>query len=159
MEQFPQKNNNQEKSEFNSWKKGELRDEGGELERVFKNFYGVELQGSQELINYLIGIYSSAEAIELNNELWSQLGNSDSYYFNTDDWQNMGNKMESHNRDWHRIKKGYENGDDIPMPIVARFPDGILHLVSGNTRLSVARVMNIIPSVIILDFPIENFIY
>lgn len=157
MEQFPQKNNNQEKIEFNSWKKVNPQEEGGEFERVFKEFYNQELQDNQKLIDFIINNYESSEPIILNNDLWAQLDNSDSYYFNTGEWLEMAQKMESHDRDWQSIKSGYENGLDVDLPIIAKLPNGIFHLISGNTRLSVARVMDILPQVIVIDFPVEDF--
>lgn len=157
MEKFKQKENNNELISFSSWKKGLIQEEGGEFERVFKEFYNQELQGNQELIDFIMNSYEKVNPISLCENTWSQLENSDSFYFQKGEWDSMSKKMESHNRNWEIIRRGYENNTDMNMPIIARLPNKVLHLVSGNTRLSVARVQGVTPQVIIIDFPMDGF--
>jgi len=65
--------------------------------------------------------------------------------------------MDSHGRDWKSIKDAYERDTSMEAPIIAKLPNGIFHLISGNTRLCVARVIGLIPKIVLLNFPEEYF--
>jgi len=53
-------------------------------------------------------------------------------------------------RDVDRIVKGFEDGADMPMAIFIRGAEGSW-ILSGNTRLNVARLMGIPQKVIVVD--------
>jgi len=53
-------------------------------------------------------------------------------------------------RDVDRIVKGFEDGADMPMAIIIRGTEGSW-ILSGNTRLNVARLMGIPQKVIVVD--------
>lgn len=57
-----------------------------------------------------------------------------------------------HKRDWQRIKRGYEAGAPIPMPIILKI-GGTYTIIGGNTRINVYRIMHLPgnPKVLILD--------
>ena len=47
-----------------------------------------------------------------------------------------------HKRDWARIKKGYEEGAKIPMPIILD-NNGVYTIIGGNTRLNVYYLLKL----------------
>jgi hypothetical protein len=55
-------------------------------------------------------------------------------------------------RDVDRIVKGIKSGDAIPYPIILR-KNGALRIMSGNTRVEVAFLLNVNPKVLIVDVP------
>lgn len=56
-------------------------------------------------------------------------------------------------RDPDRIANGYKNDDVIPMPIILESQNGRKVIIAGNTRLDVARIMNIEPDPKVLVIP------
>jgi len=42
---------------------------------------------------------------------------------------------DEYGKDWDRLEKGIESGNDVPPPLVLRDKNGKLHLLAGNTRL------------------------
>jgi hypothetical protein len=42
---------------------------------------------------------------------------------------------DEYGKDWNRLEKGIQKGNDVPSPIALRDKNGDLHLVAGNTRL------------------------
>jgi hypothetical protein len=42
---------------------------------------------------------------------------------------------DEYGKDWNRLEKGIQKGNDVPAPIALRDKNGDLHLVAGNTRL------------------------
>lgn len=55
-------------------------------------------------------------------------------------------------RDPDRIAQGYINNDQIPMPLILRIKDKDI-IIAGNTRLDVARIMNMHPNPKVLIVP------
>lgn len=54
-------------------------------------------------------------------------------------------------RDISRIVKGVENNEALPRPIVLKFGEGNYWIMSGNSRMTVFEIYDIIPEVILLD--------
>lgn len=141
---------------FENWIKSNLKDEVGELDRVFQMVYGKTILNNKKMIDFIISEYSQSPLTALSADMWSKLENTDSHDFEVGQIETMGKMMDSAGRDWQRIKKGYENNEPIPAPIVCKLPDGKFHLTAGNTRLSVARVLGEVPKVVIMELP-ESF--
>ena len=53
-------------------------------------------------------------------------------------------------RDVDRIVNGFKNNDKIPYPIVLRTERG-MWIMAGNTRLDASFIMDIVPTVLIVD--------
>jgi hypothetical protein len=114
--------------------------EKGEFERVADTF---EIDSSVLYFQAQNGSLS-----ELNEELWNKLENTDSNRFEPGNWSMVEqySGQQSQPRDWGDLKQKLEKGTPLDAPIVMKFGD-YYHLVSGNTRLMVARAMGITPSV------------
>jgi hypothetical protein len=54
-------------------------------------------------------------------------------------------------RNVQSIVDGFQEGKEMEMPIIFKNETGQLHLISGNTRLMVARVLSIRPRVLIVE--------
>lgn len=127
--------------------------ENGEIERVAKVF-GKE---PKKFLNNFLESAKSTEPISLQEDIWSQLENTDSYDIQKEDWKTVeyhaveGNPKNP--RDWKRIKESMEIKSSIDLPIIFH-ANGKFHLVSGNTRLMVARALGIVPKVLIVKMEI-----
>lgn len=49
--------------------------------------------------------------------------------------------LESKPRDWRSILQAFQKGDSLPAPVVIVLPNGTPHLMSGNSRLMMARAL------------------
>lgn len=76
--------------------------------------------------------------------------NTDSLDIEYDDWGTVAMHASQGNRDWESLKLKMESEGEIDAPIILR-KGGTLHLVSGNTRLMVARALGKTPKVVIVD--------
>jgi hypothetical protein len=149
LEWKPQKN---ELKEYNNWSKPDLRKESGEFERVLNTFYNLSLNElPEEYISEVLKNYDLSESELLSDIVWSVLHNSESWDLQKGDYQKLETII-SGSRDWEMLRESYQNNEDIECPIIAYIPEkDIYHLVSGNTRLSVAKAEGIRPRVIIME--------
>ena len=53
-------------------------------------------------------------------------------------------------RDINRIKKGLENGENLPYPVILKGSKGMF-IMSGNTRINVARLMEVPARALLVD--------
>lgn len=143
---------NQNKELFNSWVKGDILKEEGEFERVLSTFYSPWYlkENSLALSDFLVSQYDKLSPVVLNERLWSELENTES--FDVSGMEDV-KKIIGDKRDWEDLENSFTNNSKMESPIIARFPDGKTHLISGNTRLCVAKAKNIVPMVYIIDFP------
>jgi len=49
--------------------------------------------------------------------------------------------LESKPRDWRSILQAFQTGGSLPAPVVIVLPNGTQHLMSGNSRLMIARAL------------------
>lgn len=129
--------------------------EGGEIERTAREFLNIE--NEEEIKVFLIHFKEIARGtspIELSDEIWSKLNNTDSYDIEVGDWNAVDYHATAEHqdlpRDWQSLKLKMEQGEPLDAPIIAKKGDS-LHLVCGNTRLMVARALGIRPKVLIVD--------
>ena len=89
--------------------------------------------------------------VPLTDDLWSTLENTDSSDIAVGDWEAVKHHAEDghpeHPRDWQAIREKMASGVSLDAPIVLSMK-GVNHLVSGNTRLMVARAIGIMPEVL-----------
>ena len=116
----------------------QLARESGEFERVGKQF-GID--SSVLLFQAQLGTL-----VELDEDTWNQLENTDSYDLSPGDWEAVDQLATMAARDWRSIR----NTTILDAPIIMRYRDRY-HLVAGNTRLLVARALGNIPRVLLFS--------
>jgi len=120
------------------FKKPNIENERGEFERVGEKF-GIDS-------SVLMFLAQEGHMTRLNDGLLERIENTDAYDVKSGDWamlQDMlSNPVSTHQRDWQSIHEALRSGSSLDAPIVIKFGDNY-HLVSGNTRLMVARVMDV----------------
>ncbi|MDO8469676.1 MAG: hypothetical protein Q7S84_01470 [bacterium] len=126
--------------------------ERGEIERVAVEVFGAQDTG--EFFSRFLEAAKTAPLVELSEDIWSRLENTDSYDIPPKDWplvkEHAVEGHPDHPRDWRFYKTRYEQGGPIEVPIIVKKGDAF-HLVSGNTRLMVARAMGKVPKVLIVE--------
>ncbi len=126
--------------------------ETGEIERVGEEVFGNI--NKEEFLAHFLKVAKTSSLVELSEDLWEKLENTDSYDIPLNDWslveEHAVGGHPDHPRDWRWYKKLCEEGDSIEAPIVVK-KGNLLHLVSGNTRLMVARVLGLTPKVLLVE--------
>ncbi|MDO8496339.1 MAG: hypothetical protein Q7S43_02830 [bacterium] len=126
--------------------------ETGEIERVGEEVFGN--RNKEEFLAHFLKVAKTSSLVELSEDLWEKLENTDSHDIPLNDWslveEHAVNGNPNHPRDWQLCKKLYEEGDSIEAPIVVK-KGNLLHLVSGNTRLMVARALGLTPKVLLVE--------
>ncbi len=127
----------------------DIKAERGEFERVAEKF-GLDTD------TLLFLAAEEGVLSPLTEEVWKNLDNTDSNTFNSGDsdaWDKIREGCEAQNppRDWQALKITMEQGGDIEAPIIIKY-DNQYHLVSGNSRLMVARALDITPKVLIFEY-------
>ena len=148
----------QESRETNpEWIRPNLQKEIGEIERVMREFLDEEVTG--ENLKKVVDILENSPLSDLSEEEWSRLENTDSFHNvrqgEIKDAESINEEYnrelsEDTKRDFGALLKSFRKGGAIEAPTILR-EKGILHLVSGNTRLMISRALNIRPKVIIGD--------
>jgi hypothetical protein len=124
--------------------------EEGEFDRVAQTF-GIES-------SVLMFQAESGELVQLDDEVLNRLENTDANSFEVGDWEAVhdhSNPDGEKKRDWEDIKNKLDGGTILDAPIIMKFGERY-HLVSGNTRLMVARAKGISPKVLIFEVDIQN---
>jgi len=125
----------------------ELEHEMGELDRVAELF---AKDNPEKFKQEFVEKFSSAPLIELTDELWSKLENTDSYSgVSRGDWSRVAQLAEKYGRNWKKPKGKMERGETVYAPIIIEI-GGALHLLGGNTRLMVARAHGINPKAVVV---------
>ena len=124
-----------------------VRNELGEVERVAQTYHP---ENPQDFIEKFIVKSAQSNLSELSDTEWAGLENTDSVEIENGDWVAVGELAESHGRDWKILKTQMESGGEIEAPIVYKNKDN-LHLVSGNTRLMVAKALGVRPQVLVIE--------
>jgi hypothetical protein len=116
--------------------------EVGEFERV-----------SEELHIPLDDLLDAAESGKLqllNDDLWGQLHNSESFSIDKGEWDKVAAIANEHGKDWQTPKKELESQKTLSAPIIVKQGERYT-LVSGNTRLLVSRALGITPTVLVFE--------
>ena len=125
------------------FKKPNIRSESGEFSRVADEF------GYDDFVLMYLA-EQEGKTLNLNEEIWSRLENTDSYDIEEGDWQTVARHAGSVSRDYLDLKQKLSEGVELETPIVMKVGER-LHLVSGNTRLMVARAFGLKPQVLIFE--------
>ncbi len=111
-----------------------LKGEEGEIKRVAAHFD----ENLDSFVMRFIQAYADAPMVRLTPRLLAQLENSDVQQVEEGNWAHVQELADMVKRDWEDIREKIDNNVPIDAPIVVRYRD-TLHLVSGNTRLMVAK--------------------
>ena len=140
-----------------NWIRPDLQEERGEIERVVIEF--LKKEPTTENISAVVSALESAPVVDLSDEEWELLENTDSHLDNVrpghiEDAEKVNDvynlELPPENRcDLKKTLAGFMNGSKMKVPTILKDKAGKLHLVSGNTRLMISRALNIRPKVII----------
>lgn len=86
--------------------------------------------------------------VPLTDDIWQRLENTDSNRFEAGDWKTVERFANSVQRNWLDLKKKLQACHSLDAPLVM-YINGKYHLISGNTRLMVARAAGITPNVLL----------
>lgn len=116
--------------------------EAGELERVQKE------EGISKM--ELLTAFEDADIVQLNDAVWSQLENTDSYEIVG---RNQAEEFaDDYGKDWKPIEQAIKTGQKLPPPLILKYGDRFI-LVGGNTRLMFYRAYKIYPKVLLGIIP------
>jgi hypothetical protein len=120
-----------------------IEKELGEIQRVAQKY---NPQNQEAFVSTFSERAEKAKLVDLTEEIWRALDNTDSFDIPHNGWQQVAehidhtNKETGATRDWKDLKQKMENKQELDAPIILKYSDEI-HLVSGNTRLMVARAL------------------
>jgi hypothetical protein len=141
-----------------NWIRPDMRNEAGEIVRVIRDFLGQE--PSSETVQEITRMLQSAPEVELSDEVWATVENTDSFHHvrsgHLEDAENLTAEYNAvlpveNRRDFNKLLDGFKNGSPMELPAIIRDRQGKMHLISGNTRLMIARALRLQPKVIIGD--------
>ncbi len=106
---------------------------------------------SQEELNTIQEQFTQENLIVLTEDIWSRLGNTDSYDVNDED--EVVGLAKSYGKNWKSIKKikrilNRDGKMDAPIVLLQ---EGRYELVAGNTRLMLCKVLGITPQVLLVE--------
>ncbi len=131
----------------NQFKYPDIESESGEFERVAQTF-GIDS-------SVLMFQARNGEMTTLDEDLWQKLENTDSNTFEVDDWEQTQRFSESIGRNWQDLKNKMSSGIPLDAPIIMKIGERY-HLVSGNTRLMVARAAGVTPKILLFEVDTPN---
>lgn len=123
----------------------DLEQEYGEFVRVAQTF---DLP-----LEHLLPWAEAGSLVELDDQTWDALGNTDSNRFSAGDWAAVATYSDAVQRDWHDLREKMLHDTPLDAPIVMQMGNDY-HLLAGNTRLMVARAASITPLVWL--FPVKT---
>lgn len=129
------------------WVKSSFADEKGEFERVAKDFSNAK--DVKKNTDYLKKAYKESNPVFLQDSVWKKMENTGSYDITTIEKLQSQLKKDKVTRDITRILKQMI-GEEVQCPIALQLADGSLTLIAGNTRLMVARMLEINPKICIV---------
>ena len=115
----------------------------GEFQRVGE-LYGID----SATLMYVAE--TEGELVLLSDGVWDNLENTDSRDIHAGDWETVAHNSVVLKRNYNDLKNKLQTGKEIDAPIIMKYR-GMYHLVSGNTRLMVARALGISPSVLVFE--------
>jgi hypothetical protein len=130
-----------------------IEKERGEIERVAQKY------NPQNLEAFVRDFYEKAlqsKLLDLTEEMWGALGNTDSFDIPRNGWEQVAEHINHTNqeigatRNWEDLKQKIEQGHELDAPIILKHLNET-YLVSGNTRLMVARALRKTPKVLVVE--------
>lgn len=130
------------------WIKPDIYKEINEIERTVKELGLTNSTESVEVITRIQELFQNGSLEVLDDTLWSQLENSDSW--KNIEKGNIGEALEyaeEYHKNYHGILKAYKEGLPIHASIIVIKSDGTPYLIAGNTRLMISRGLAMNPKV------------
>lgn len=130
-----------------------VRRERGEIERVAQTYRPLH---PTSFVQDFLEKAQQASLVNLSEEMWSLLDNTDSFDIPINGWEQVAAHIDHTNhetgatRDWEDLKIKMEQGKELDAPIILKQVND-MHVVSGNTRLMVARALGKVPKVLLVD--------
>jgi len=128
-----------------------IESERGEVARVAETFAP---EGVESFVRKFFARAGKSELVELDDEMWKNLENTDSWDITPGNWEAVRHHAEEGHPDnprrWDLIRDTLVANKQIDAPIIVKVGDTI-HLVSGNTRLMASRAAGIRPQILLVD--------
>ncbi|TRZ52621.1 hypothetical protein D4R99_02420 [bacterium] len=130
-----------------------VKKELGEIQRVAQKY---NPENPESLVDTFFERAQQAKLIKLTEEMWRMLDNTDSFDIPYNGWEQIEEHINHTNqeaevaRDWKDLKQKMKQGQELDAPIVLKYSNEV-HLVSGNTRLMVARALGRTPEVLFVE--------
>lgn len=137
------------------WIRPNVQNERGEIKRAIQEFLSED--STEENIKRVLAILESSPLLDLSDEEWAALENTDSFHNvrvgHIEDAEQINERYNQelkpeNKRDFEALLGAFRVGRPMEAPTILK-NKGKLHLVSGNTRLMIARALNGQPKVII----------
>jgi hypothetical protein len=96
----------------------------------------------------LMSAFQKASPEELTDNIWSQLHNTDSYGIEKGNSDTAAALAKEYGKDWQYALQSVKN-NSYAYPLIYS-KDGKYTLVAGNTRLMAARVLGVVPEVLVV---------
>lgn len=131
----------------------DIQREMGEIERVAQKY---SPQNPAAFVDAFYEEAQRAQLVDLTEDMWSALDNTDSFDIPLNGWEQIAEHVDHINqetgatRSWEVLRQKMEQGQDLDAPIILKRADKI-HLVSGNTRLMVARALDKTVKVLLVE--------
>ena len=125
----------------------DLRYEMGEIERTAKLFASEHVK---DFMKKFVEQAQESELIDLTEDIWKDLENTDSFDITKHDWEQVAEYSEFVGRDWQTKRDLIQNGTPVHAPVILK-KGNVYHKIAGNTRLMVARALGVVPKVLIVD--------
>ncbi|HBD24442.1 MAG: hypothetical protein A2566_01465 [Candidatus Zambryskibacteria bacterium RIFOXYD1_FULL_40_13] len=131
----------------------DIEKEHGEIERVAQKY---SPQNPEAFIRTFYEKVQSSRIVDLTEEMWATLDNTDSFDIPHDGWEQVKGHIDHTNqetrasRSWEELKQKMELGQELGAPIILKYFNET-HLVSGNTRLMVARALRKTPKILLVE--------
>jgi hypothetical protein len=148
--EFSNLNNSPKKEQFIF---PDIMKESGEIKRVAQKYAPQNVEGFGRAF---FEKAKQGKLTDLTEDVWSVLENTDSFDIPKDGWEKVAEHIDytnaetGANRNWQDVKQKMEEGKEMDAPIILKYGNEV-HLVSGNTRLMVARASGKTPKVLIVE--------
>lgn len=129
-----------------NWTRTSFADEKEEFLRTAEFFS--DAKQKNENYKILEKNYKTAKLLPLNDRDWSKMQNTDSW--DTDTLEKIQKVVKKVPRRVETVINEFFSGR-VRSPIALRLGDGILYLVAGNTRLMIAKMLEVKPKVMIVE--------
>lgn len=129
-----------------NWTRTSFSDEKEEFLRTAKFFS--DAKQKNENFKILETNYKTAKLLPLNDRDWSKMQNTDSW--DTDTLEKIQKVVKKVPRSVESVINEFFSGK-VRSPIALRLGDGTLYLVAGNTRLMVAKMLEVKPKLMIVE--------
>ena len=132
-----------------NWKKVAYNDELAEFERTARAFTTADNDIKTNVATLKLK-YKTAKLKTLSLSDWKRLRNTDSYMTETIESAQKSIKRNGEPRNLISIINEFITGS-VRAPIALQLSDKSLYLVAGNTRLMVARFLDIKPRIVVVE--------